>query len=328
MNTINLPSPFHLASQSLKRFIVLEKSHLYEASTTREFQSNGIIQGVRYWPPSFDPVYSTDKMEVISLTGVWVPAHLSLHYNLCPANFPIPLERHTPQGTEHLFIIHPASTCFFNTLIQQYHANAFEIKALTLSSTRTLLAAFETKPDNFEYLMVKLSFEKELGGRCRSLKLKESLGSFGNSYLLDKIQIPHIGFIQDSAVTYLENIGRGILFRPIPEVMQRGHSTLMPFYALFGEKNSQILDAFLQHSQHSYSEFIIERLLRPLANIVVELIYGFNISIQLHAQNLLLNVEGNTYALSESTPFYYRDMGGVNCLYSQEKKWKWGCLLH
>jgi hypothetical protein len=96
----------------------------------------------------------------------------------------------------------------------------------------------------------------------------------------------------------------GMILRKIPQFLVRNKSDLseqeeknlsiVPLYVLLGVKKQNVLKRMVEQSRLGYTEFVVQKILKPFAAIAVELLFFERASIEAHGQNLLLLAEKGT----------------------------------
>lgn len=307
-----LPDPFIF-------FIQAEKCRLALNSETRNIRDpNGkIIGGFKHNFDCIDDPYHPKYFQGFPVKGYWIPEEAGQLFSSSEENVS-PLMRTTLEGKrEVLFLVHPKSEGLYRPLMEAYVDKQVSIPAVALSSYRTLLIS----PSPGKFVMVKVSLDKEVGGVLRILSKKESTGSVACSSLLEGERLENLSFIKEtnSFIPHhslvREDRTAGMIIREIPSVLSDSNSKslIFPFFSLFGKENRSFLDALIFRSGKTPTNFIVEDLLKPICDLFVIMIFDKNISLEIHAQNLLI-------VLNEDAPpkFMYRDMGGVNPLLSEE----------
>jgi hypothetical protein len=249
--------------------------------------------------------YYPGHLDLFSLKGYWIPVERGTLLQL-DDTADSPLLRDGPEGKEILFLVHPKSERLFQDVIREYADCSVAVTALALSSFRTLLVRLPCGT----FVMAKVSLDDTVSGKLRHVTTKECGCSVGMTWLMR--QKAPIAFLEDS-IAFIPSCGidAGMIIRSIPKMVLEPMSQgihMIPFFALFAKRNRSLLDALIATSSLTPTEWIRIQLLEPLAEIFASCIFDHNISIEAHAQNLLLVVDTNLVSIN----FIYRDMGGVN----------------
>lgn len=322
----NLPLP-------LLHFLILEKKHLYleptghllvdRAGTVRSGSKQKYdVPEDEYHPRHFRPFF---------VKGFWVPEEEGESFSILGPESRLPLVRTNLAGRkEILFLVHPRSEPLFAPLMATYASSLVEVPALALSSFRTLLVAIPTGDNHWTHLMVKVSLDKVINGTHRILSLKECASALGTSFVL-KDKAPCLSIMEevfsfvpradllskpDSAPA---NFRAGMIVRPISPLLLDSRLRVVPLFSLFGRANRGLLGNMIVNSGLSPTEFVVEKILRPYAALVVDMVVRKKISIEAHSQNLMLLLDAETLQPREGGEFVYRDMGGVSLLLGAEE---------
>jgi hypothetical protein len=321
-------APFRDLPDTMLTFLCGEKMRLSMTSESRDvLDSNGkSLTGITHHYNCSDDQFHPKHFEPFNIKGYWIPESEGQLFTADETSS-CPLVRNGPSGKEILFLVHPKSESLFAPLMEKYAEQKVDITALSLSSFRSLLIALPGPTP--QYTMVKVSLDEEIGGAPRILSLKECAGSIGTSAVLQQ-KPSKIAFVKEDTSfvpnTSLLNFassnaqvkGAGMIYRAIPDCLS-GQQYVIPLFALCGTNNRPLLEALIQQSNKTPTQFVKDFLLTPLADALVDLIYRQHVSIEAHGQNLLI-------AIDTSNPddvkinFVYRDMGGVNCLFSDKDR--------
>ena len=267
---------------------------------------------------SFVP-YRPEALSAFKLKGIWLPIRQGNFYETdTDLNQDTPLIRINKDVKEILFLIHPRSETYYQTLLAQH--TYIEIYALSLSSYRSLIVAVPGS-EGFEIAMVKISLNETINQTNRLLSERECALSIANSILLKKRLsektniLEEVDVLEDIAAFAPQNFKSGMLIRSIPTYLKAtsNNVTLLPFLSILGEKNRNFFCHLVKKSSLSLTDFLLQKIIRPLANLFITSLFQANASLECHAQNLLfkLNNQGEFIGLA------FRDMGGVNLLPSE-----------
>jgi len=312
---------FQFLPDSFFHFLYGEKNRLSMIPETRRvWDEQKLVSGYTHHYNCEEDQYHPKHFRPFELKGFWIPEEEGFFFSSQEMNDCCPLIRINNGKREILFFIHPKSENFFSSIIKKYAHNQIRAFALSLSSFRTLLVAIPKinciRPD---YVMIKVSLDAEIGGVSRILSLKECAGSVAATAILQK-KSSKIEFMQDSFsfVLNTENQKKaGMIYRAIPDRLSNQY--VVPLFSLFGSKNKDLLDFIIQKSGQNPTECIVNKILKPIAEGFIDLLYFHHVSIEIHGQNLLLVIDiSNPNDLK--IELIYRDMGGVNCFLSEKNK--------
>jgi len=338
LNSTPALQPFRFLSNAMLTFLAAEKMHLAIIPEVRRVRdTNGDLIG-GYVPPynCQDDAYHPNKFMPFDVKGFWIPMTAGELFSIPRQSDSSPLLRTNKDGQkEILFLIHPKSETLFAPLMKEYVNTQITISALALSSFRTLLVAIpqKTSRPEYTYTMVKVSLNEVIGNVSRVVSFKECAGSIATTAVIqNKVSSNAIAFMEEDFsfipddsllnlnVTTAKISGAGMIHRPIPACLLNPTTKyVIPFFALFGSKNRPLLDLLIQQNTKTATEFVVDALLTPLAEVFIDLLYFKNISIEAHGQNLLLLLS-NIDSRNMKIKLMYRDMGGVNSLLSQEDR--------
>jgi hypothetical protein len=325
------PGPFRDLPLPLLRFVGWEKLHLdltrhsrLVVGTAQEGGAEVELSGTRDQPYPLagvgDPFHPS-HFHYFPIHGYWVPEHEGELFSIVPEAMDFPWIRRTPQGTrEVLLLVHPQSEALFAPLTSRYGDKKIEVSAIALSSFRTLLVALPQLDGHFAYGMVKTSLNEVIRGSARVLSRKESAGSVAaarvvKQKLLKSPQTPSLSILEDVFSFVPHSPGNaGMIVRQIPpELLEpTGRAQLIPFFAFFGKGNARVFEVLLRASSLSSSEFLRERIFRPYVRALIDLVFRKKVSLEAHAQNLLLRIDSATDQPILGAEFAFRDLGGVS----------------
>ncbi|MGL5741744.1 MAG: IucA/IucC family C-terminal-domain containing protein [Legionella sp.] len=168
--------------------------------------------------------------------------------------------------------------------------------------------------------MVKLSLAEEHGGVSRIVTRRECGLSVGNSAIFtQKLAKKDLNLtIFEEPLAYIpKGYEAGMIYRQLPNCLNpklANEEKLyhIPLFSLHGIKNRDFFREIITVNGGNATVFLSKYFLSPFARIVIELLLYCNISIEAHAQNLLLVLDKDKRICS----FLYRDMGGVNQLFT------------
>lgn len=305
---------FRNLSDAMLTFLWSEKTRLTLLADKRVLvdDQNVIKGGYNHDNDCKDDIYHPKHFQPFNVKGYWIPESEGKLF-ATESGSTCPLVRNGPQGKEVLFLVHPKSESLYAPLIAKYGPTKMDVPALALSSFRTLVVALPTG-----YAMVKVSIDEKIGGAHRALTLKECAGSVGTTAVLQHKQA-NVQFLQEN-MSFVPNgseRGAGMIHRVIPECLLRTESNkyIIPAFSLLGTRNRQLLELLIKQSNMTPTQFLRDVILQPLAELYIDLIYMKHISMEAHGQNLLLSID-TSQKDKVKINFIYRDMGGVNCLFS------------
>jgi hypothetical protein len=289
-------------------------------------ESGGYLVNTSMPEDAFHPRHFTP----FELKGLWLPlSHgtLFLSRSIHESSDLMRLNVDTKEQ-EILFLIHPSSEGLYQDLITQYSSTMITVSALSLSSLRTLLIAYPNNDGTYKPLMVKISLDRLSQDVSRILTTRECALSVANSKILRKkitarkdagIAALAINIIEDDLAYVPNGLDAGMLLRTLPDcldpmkVNQEG-LYLLPLLSLYGMKNRDFLTQLVL-ANGSIATTFLTMILENLVNSFVELLYVESTSIEAHGQNLMLVLDQQ----NRFKGLTYRDMGGVNILFSQEE---------
>jgi hypothetical protein len=316
--------PFRWLAQPLKDFLIIEKQRLCRVDEKRvavDHEQNPLT-GYSHWYDIKDDRYDPSCMEPFPIKGYWVPKSEGDLF-MSRDEDAYPFLRKTALGVYCLFLVHPRSEALFAPLMDKFKHTEQVFMALALSSVRTLIVAMPSEGSSYTYQMVKVSLQDSLGGAVRVLHKKECGSSVRLSALFAK-RPPLISFCPED-VSFVPDIslmsegfdvsrakGAGTIFRTLPSELSCRESDgfIIPLYSLLGSSNVSFLSLFISQSRLTPEDFIEHKILRPLAKIMLHQICVQHVSLEIHAQNLLVKVSPSSDDVR--IDFLYRDLGGVN----------------
>ncbi len=304
-------------------YIYAEKTRLAMAEESRHVvnENQQIVAGFHHGYEASDDQYHPGTFQPFMMKGYWIPCSEGKLFQLRQGHCSI---TRTVEGQDQiLYLVHPKSATLFAPLISKYQHTQVDVPALALSSFRTLLIALPAGGTT-EFAMVKVSLNEEIGGVRRLLYQKECAASVANSSVLKNKQTEkftcleeNLSFVPDAHLIdpkeeAVQLSGAGMIHRPVPELFTTQGHYIIPLYALFGINNWPLLNALIEQSQTTPTQFITGALLRPIAEEMVDHIYRQRFYLEFHGQNVLLKLTMDHNDLP-AIDFIYRDMGGVNC---------------
>jgi hypothetical protein len=316
--------PFRWLTQPLKDFLIIEKQRLCRVNEGRVAVDHGQnpLTGYSHWYDVKVDRYDPSNMEPFPIKGYWIPqSEGDLFVSKDEDTYPF--LRKTAHGVYCLFLVHSKSEALFAPLIDKFKHSEQVFMAMALSSVRTLLLAMPSKDSSYTYQMVKVSLQESIGGAVRVLHKKECGSSVRLSAIFSKRQplMPFcpedVSFVPDkSLISESFDVSRckgaGTIFRTLPADLscRESDSFIIPLYSLLGSANVSFLSLLISQSRMTPEDFLENKILRPLAKIMLNQICMQHISLEIHAQNLLLKIKPSTDDMI--IDFLYRDLGGGN----------------
>jgi hypothetical protein len=315
--------PFADLSPTLLFFLSSEKLFLNRIPETKlALDSHGSeVTGFVHDYTFLKAPYDASSLEPFLVKGLWIdPSEGNLffedqeHLEHVIKDF---------SGTKRiLFLIHPLSEHLYAPLIDKYKDAQENFQAIALSSLRSLLVALPII-GGFKHVIAKVSLDLTSSGTLRHLTKKETYVSVVNSTLLDSASFniikEQVAFAPIASLLHpdaekAQRFGAGMIYRFLPETFLQPSSSdaLIPFFSILGENNKDLFKALIKDSKLNPENFILERLLTPLAQKIAYSIFVQKTSFELHGQNLLLLLQEKKGQLE--LDFMYRDLGGVNRL--------------
>ncbi len=258
-----------------------------------------------------DPRYAPENGEVFQFRGYWLAK--SLFNEAATPNSAMPKDfRRSRRGQpEVLFLVHPESEEFFKDLTAKA-TETVDYYATSTSSSRTILAWAEQGDPFF----AKLSLAKEIGGVVRTIPSGEVARSIGTAMILEQLssKLPEsFLFMRESYGLMPKGMERGgMIIREISDVLQTRGRRLVPLFSLYAKPSDggpTLLEKMVEASGRDGAEFFAERILTPFIAQWTELQVRFGISMEPHAQNVLLELDRNGMPTGR---FVHRDFGGFN----------------
>jgi|GEM_PF-3220490 len=261
--------------------------------------------------------------------GIWLPLKEGRFYTGLNNVADCPLVKMQEDGSELiLFLIHPKSEVLYQDLLAAHADSIVTVSALSLSSYRTLLIAMPNASGSFEAMMVKLSVDQEINGVSRVLTERECRLSVANSIILSKkltelaqdsvIAIPPLQIFEDPLAYVPVGCESGMLYRRLPEFLSADNAQglyAIPFLALSGVKNRELMQELVTANGGTVTRFFKDHVFPLFVRSFIELLCHHRASLQVHGQNLLLVLDRD----NRITGLLYRDMGGVNQLFTRQE---------
>jgi hypothetical protein len=275
--------------------------------------------------------YHPHRLQPFKLRALWLPISVGEFFTLGSAAIPPEIVRKVGDTDSVLFPIHPKSETLYAPLLQEYPDRIVELSAIALSSSRSLVLALPKVKGKTQFVIAKVSLDADVGWReHRVIALKDCANAVANTGLLyarlpDDYDLRFLGepaaFVPTQSFSPCAGMTDearrfGVIYREIPAELNNPdddktpRESLIPVFALFGVDNRPFFLRLIEASGESATDFLTQKVLRPLARAFTDLIYFQQTSIQAHAQNLLFSLDEDL----RITGLVYRDMGGVNCL--------------
>ncbi|NBV28398.1 protein kinase family protein [bacterium] len=235
----------------------------------------------------------------IDIQGLWLPLdEEDLVSAIEPESLTCPLIKNSIAGEkEILFLIHPAATDRYCSLLEKYHDHVLHISAFTLPSLDSLLIAVPCEDSSYAPALVKLGINS-VGD---ALNIRECSLNIAHSYLLNKkISCPsnllHLDFIQDT-LAYITSDDLGMIYSEIPSYLLE-HNTqddplyVIPFSALYDLNHTDILEQCIAANGGTPTAFL-ETLCQYCAKTFTQLHFEHQIAVEAHSNNFLVVVDAH-----------------------------------
>ncbi len=208
------------------------------------------------------------------------------------------------------FLVHPESQNFFAALIAKSQP-AEVLNATATSSSRSCVVW----ADGVRPFVAKLSLDLEIGGVKRTIPVSEVARSIGTNNILnlEKQNLPKtFKYFPEVVGVMPKGMDRGgLIIREIPIDILTAKRNAIPFFALYA-KNPQgppLIADMIKKSGMSGEDFLRQKIIKPFVAQWLEMTVVHGISMEPHAQNLLLEVDSTGLPTGN---FYHRDMGGFD----------------
>jgi hypothetical protein len=259
--------------------------------------------------------FSPEAGEVFEVKSYWVPAaSLVVFESSIGDNDPVLELRRTKNGERQvLFLVHPESESFYSDFVKHAERGPRFVGTATASS-RTLMMWQADRPENVFF--GKLSLNKEIGGVVRTIPKGEVARSVGVSQILDAArgELPkNFDYLPEFFGAMPVGMDRGgMILRALRRNMSSGRTKIIPLFAIYTKPNSKTpspLEIMLQKSKLSPRDLVVQKILQPFAEQWVDLAVNHGITIEAHAQNVLMELNKSGLPTGK---FIYRDFGGFN----------------
>lgn len=211
-----------------------------------------------------------------------------------------------------LLLVHPESESFYEQLTASAERGP-KFLATSTASSRTLVMWPYERP-NLAFFG-KLSLNKEIGGVVRTIPQGEVARSLGTTEVLFKNQ-----HVLPSSFKFLPEVMSaipkgwprgGMIIREIPKDLASGRDHFIPLFSLYADRGDlpPLLAEMIQKSGMDPKTFVEQRIIAPFVNQWLELVLIHGISMEPHAQNVLIGLDQNGLPNGK---FMHRDFGGFN----------------
>ncbi len=214
--------------------------------------------------------------------------------------------------SEFLMLVHPESESLYTERVRS-ESRGPDFWAMSTSSSRTLLMWPDQRPDL--PFFGKLSLNKEIGGVVRSIPQGEVVRSLGTTEVLYKnlSALPKsFKFFPESMSLIPKGMSRGgMIIREIPQEVATGKKQFIPLFSLYADRGEKmpLLAEMINASGMPSEEFVQKRIIDPFVKQWVELVLVNGLSMEPHAQNVLIGLNSRGLPSGE---FMHRDFGGFN----------------
>lgn len=273
-----------------------------------------------------DEFYTPEQRNVFALKTYWINEEYLDAFTDSGVNPELEKLMHrTVDGVDQWrLIVHPESEEFYSELLKS-GTRAKDWYATSTSSSRTLVVWPPSRPDLVFF--GKLSLNKEIGGVVRTIPAGEVARSLGTTATLNAIasDLPkNFNYLPESIGLMPKNFERGgMIIREIPENIKNGQDNFVPLFSLYAKciscrKNPLLMD-MINKSEMGPEAFVRNKIISPFLDQWLELVTKEGISMEPHAQNVLIGI-GDNGALNGK--FLHRDFGGFNIDLDFRKKAK------
>jgi hypothetical protein len=258
-------------------------------------------------------IYTPEAKLPFKLTGYWVPIEkMQFKTNSLPAQLEKFLLRERSGQKEALFFIHPETERVFSEILSVGYESEIFWAAAT-SSSRSLLVwkpGYESQP-----FIAKVSLYRYIGHVLRSILASEASYGVTVNDLIVQSHLARDNIIFMNEVLSATPIGRddgGMIIRAFPkEILNEENITYAPLFSLYASAQDEPVGLLLQMLQNSNLDprvFVRENIIRPFVQIWSELAIKEGLTIEAHAQNILVELNGSQL----TGRFVFRDFGGIS----------------
>jgi hypothetical protein len=273
-----------------------------------------------------DEFYTPEKRNVFALKTYWINEEYLNAFKDAGLNPELEKLMHRTQNgvSQWRFIVHPESESFYSELLKTA-TRGKDWYATSTSSSRTLVVWPPTRPDLVFF--GKLSLDKEIAGVARTIPAGEVARSLGTTATLNTISsdLPkNFNYFPESIGLMPKNFERGgMIVREIPEDIKSGKDKFVPLFSLYAKckscrKNPLLMD-MINRSGMGPEAFVRNKIISPFLDQWLELVINEGISMEPHAQNVLVGIDDNQ---DLNGKFLHRDFGGFNIDFEFRKKAK------
>jgi hypothetical protein len=300
--------PLWAAADSLSDWMNLEQTRIDRTVDEDKILAPDIAnQAVQFRPES---------QAWFPLKSVWVPES-ELHSAIQEDQFAPDLKKlfvKEKDGQRYLrLLIHPESENFYSEITKKYPVEEAVFEASSTASSRTVLVRPKGKEGpNF---FAKLSLDVKLGGVTRTVPLGEVARSVGLSRYGSVLEKERPGpFTIMKEVMGISPKGwerGGMILRQIPDSVTKNETSLVPLFSLYAKSGEQptLLEEMAKRAKMKPSDFFAEKILKPFYQGWVDWNVNGAVTMEAHAQNVLLEVDKNG---NPTGNFVHRDLGGFN----------------
>lgn len=262
-----------------------------------------------------DDKYKPENGRIFPVDSYWIPARkldaFTSEY-MSPTLKKMFVKKDAIGQEFFLLLVHPESKSLYTNLTRRAEKGP-AFWATSTASSRTLLMWPEERPDLAFF--GKLSLNKEIGGVVRTIPQGEIARSLGTTEVLYKnkpILPKSFKFFPESLSLIPKDMARGgMIIREIPKDVANGKSRVIPLFSLYADRGDQptVLAEMIQKSGIEPVEFVEKKIIEPFVKQWVEMVMVHGISMEPHAQNVMIGLDANNLPNGE---FMHRDFGGFN----------------
>ena len=228
----------------------------------------------------------------------------------------------THKGREQVrLLVHPESEAFYKGFLAGATRGA-DFSASATASSRTLLVWAKGKAAR--PFFAKVSLDRTIGGVVRTVPRGEIARSIGvnNTLQADRKGLPRsMGFLPEVIGVMPRGMERGgMIIRDIPRDVASGKTRLVPLFSLYAKRpggKAPLLAQMIRDSGMSAEAFVRTKIIRPFARQWLKLAVDRGITMEPHAQNVLLEIRPNGQPTGR---FFHRDFGGFNVDFAYRKQ--------
>lgn len=300
--------PLLAAADSLSDWMNLEQTRIDRTVDESKIMAPDIANQAMEFRP--------ESQAWFPVKSVWVPES-ELHSAIQEEEFDPTLKNLFAKeegGKRYLrLLIHPESEKFYSEITKKYPAETGIFEASSTASSRTVLVRPKGKDGpNF---FAKLSLDVKLGGVTRTVPLGEVARSVGLSRYASALEKERKGpFTIMKEVMGISPKGwerGGMILRQVPASVSRNEKGLVPLFSLYARNGNQttLLEDMAKRAGMKPADFFAEKILKPFYEGWVDWNVNGAITMEAHAQNVLLEVDKNG---DPTGNFVHRDLGGFN----------------